>query len=47
MHRDGTGVPQDYAAAFNWYHKAADQGSPAAQINLGFLHEQGWGCGQS
>ena len=27
----GRGVPQDYAAALTWYHKAADKGLASAQ----------------
>ena len=33
----GLGVPQDYAQAVVWYHKAADQGDAGALFNLGFM----------
>jgi TPR repeat protein len=36
-------VPQDYAAAIGWYRKAAEQGSPEAQVLLGFMYFQGDG----
>lgn len=41
------GVPQDYEEAFEWYHKAADQGYVAAQYNLGILYDEGLGVQQS
>jgi uncharacterized protein len=37
IYRDGHGVPQDYTEAASWFRKAADQDSPVAQFNLGFL----------
>ena len=46
MYAQGRGVAQDYAAAFNWYRKAADQGSVGAQNNLGVMYEQGKGVVQ-
>ncbi len=39
----GRGVPQDPAAAAAWYRKAADQGYPEAQNNLGVMCERGEG----
>jgi formylglycine-generating enzyme required for sulfatase activity len=39
----GRGVEQDYAKAMEWYRKAADQGFPDAQRNVGVLYENGWG----
>jgi TPR repeat protein len=36
-------VPQDFAAAATWYRKAAEQGSPVAQNNLGVLYAKGQG----
>ena len=41
IYDDGLGVPQDYAQAVVWYHKAADQGDAGAQFNLGFMYAQG------
>ena len=32
---DGEGVEQDYAKAAEWLKKAAEQGHPRAQYNLG------------
>jgi hypothetical protein len=46
MYREGTGVPQDYAAAMSWYQKAADQGNAPAQFNLGFMYFNGPGVPQ-
>jgi clan AA aspartic protease (TIGR02281 family) len=46
MHEKGQGVAQDYAAALNWYRKAADQGLAVAQNNLGMMHEKGQGVAQ-
>lgn len=42
----GQGVPQDYAAAYEWYHKAALQGVNEAQYNLGYLYHHGYGVAQ-
>jgi len=36
-------VPQDYAQAFYWYRKAAEQGLAEGQYNLGMLYYQGHG----
>ena len=33
----GLGVPQDYAKAIKWYRKAAEQGEPRSQHNLGVI----------
>ncbi|MGE3830707.1 MAG: peptidoglycan-binding protein [Parvibaculaceae bacterium] len=40
---EGKGVAQDYAAAANWYQKAADKGLAPAQYRLGTLFERGKG----
>ena len=34
-YENGKGVPQDDKEAVKWYRKAADQGHPQAQSNLG------------
>ena len=39
----GRGVPQDYFAAVNWYHRAALQGVAAAQSALGDMYDNGDG----
>ena len=39
----GDGVQQDYAKAYEWFKKAADQGHPRAKYNIGSLHLNGWG----
>ena len=42
----GLGGTPNYEAAAVWYEKAASQGHPAAQLNLGALYEQGRGVPQ-
>jgi uncharacterized protein len=42
----GRGVPQDYAAAVNWYRKAAAQGFAGAQFNLADMYYSGRGVPQ-
>src|SRR5262249_24139698 len=32
IYEEGQGVSQDYTAALTWYHRAADQGHPDAQL---------------
>lgn len=39
----GDGVQQDYAKAYEWLKKAADQGHSRASYNIGSLHVKGWG----
>jgi hypothetical protein len=39
----GLGRNPDYAAAADWYRKAAEQGHSGAQTSLGFLYEVGLG----
>jgi hypothetical protein len=46
MYENGQGVPQDYAAAVNWYRWAAQQGLARAQINLGVMYDKGRGVPQ-
>ncbi len=43
MYGKGLGVPQDFAEAVKWYHKAAEQGYAKAQNNLGFMYKNGLG----
>jgi hypothetical protein len=43
MHLDGTGVPRDAGAAFQWFARAAAQRDPDALNMLGRCHENGWG----
>ena len=40
----GRGRPGNPALAVYWYRKAAEQGNPGAQYNLGACFEFGWGC---
>lgn len=40
---DGRGVPQDFAAAIDWYRRAAEAGVAPAQYRLGSLYEKGTG----
>jgi len=39
-------IPPDYAAAANWYGKAAEQGGAVAQERLGFQYANGLGVTQ-
>ena len=43
LYDNGTGVNRDYAQAFAWYTKAAEQGVPRAQFNLGSMYAGGQG----
>ena len=43
MYEAGRGVPQDDAEAARWYRLAAEQGSGAAQFNLGLMYVNGRG----
>ncbi len=43
MNYFGQGVPEDYAEAARWWHKAAEQGEPRAQNNLGAMYLKGEG----
>jgi uncharacterized protein len=46
-YRDGSdGPPQDFVQAAAWFARAAEQGHPMAQYNLGRLHEDGRGVSQ-
>jgi TPR repeat protein len=47
LYDEGTGVPQDYRQAKEWFEKAAKQGHVGAQVNLGTLYLQGEGAPQS
>ncbi|WP_026782031.1 peptidoglycan-binding protein [Pleomorphomonas koreensis] len=40
---DGRGVPQDLAAALDWYRRAAEAGLAPAQYRIGSLYEKGTG----
>ena len=42
-HDSGHGVPQDYAAAHDWYLCAARQGHARAQFNVGLMQLGGQG----
>ena len=46
MYRSGQGVPQNDSKAAWWYRKAAEQGDPDAQKNLGDLYRRGEGVHQ-
>jgi hypothetical protein len=46
MYRGGNGVGQDSGEALKWYRLAADQGSVAAQNNLGEMYLNGHGVRQ-
>ena len=38
LYAEGLGVPRDEAQAIHWIGRAADQGNPEAQFNLGMRH---------
>jgi len=40
---DGRGVPQNFAAALEWFDRAAQQGLVLAQFQLGRFYEKGFG----
>jgi uncharacterized protein len=46
MYYSGRGVPQSFAEAFSWTHKAAQQGEAEAQRDLGFMYSAGQGAVQ-
>ena len=46
IYEKGLGVPPNYAAAAQWYRRAAEQGFSRAAINLGNLYEKGLGVPQ-
>ena len=39
----GEGVAKDTIEGVNWYRKAAEQGKPTAQYNLGLCYSRGYG----
>jgi hypothetical protein len=43
MYATGDGEPKDNAEAVSWYRKAAEQGNPNAQHNLGMMYLEGVG----
>src|SRR5579863_5507148 len=43
MYYYGRGVPQNYAAAVQWYQKGADQGDAEAEYYLSFMYHEGKG----
>jgi len=42
----GQGVPQDYVTSAAWLRRAADQGDPRTQFNLGIMYAAGQGVPQ-
>jgi TPR repeat protein len=44
MHKEGRGVKQDLAKAFELTKAAAEAGIPQAQLNLALLYESGEGA---
>ena len=47
MYFEGKGVVQDFEEAFGWYRKAAEQGQPDAQCNLGVMYFEGHGVAKN
>ena len=45
-YREGIGVRQDYAKAFEWSKKSADQGDVFGQFNIGYAYSEGKGVRQ-
>jgi len=43
MYGKGLGVERDDVKSFEWYKKAAEQGHPNAQFNLGVIYSKGRG----
>ena len=43
MYANGEGVAKDYAKAFKWYRRSAEQGNAKAQGNLGSMYANGEG----
>ena len=43
LYARGIGCEQDFAAAAEWYRRAADAGDAAGALGLGLLHENGLG----
>jgi TPR repeat protein len=41
LYKNGWGVRQDYAAATQWYLKAANQGNAVAQRHVGLSYDDG------
>jgi TonB family protein len=37
---------KDFASAMTWFRKAAEKGNGAAENNIGWLYEKGWGVNQ-
>ena len=46
MYFHGNGVSQDPSEALNWFGKAAEHGSAAAENQIGFAYEHGQGVPQ-
>jgi TPR repeat protein len=46
LHQQGSGLPQDYRVARQWYERAAALGEALAMHNLGVLYENGSGVGK-
>jgi len=46
LYHTGQGVKKDYQKAFYWYKKAAEQGNPTSQANLGVMYAKGTGTKQ-
>ncbi len=45
-YHEGLGVTQDFAAAFDWFQKAAQSGNAEAQYRLGTYYRSGLGVGR-
>ena len=43
MYQRGLGVSRNHNEAVRWFRKAAEQGSPEGQYNLGLMYRQGLG----
>lgn len=47
LYEKGIGVVRDYAQAFKWFKKSAEQGHPDAQYDLGLMYSRGRGVTQN
>lgn len=44
MHYNGTGTPQDYGKAYEWYELSSKLGCSQGMVNLGYCYYYGRGC---
>ena len=47
MYQNALGVPADYDLAMEWNNRAAEQGDPQGQEQIGYLYQEGLGVTKS